>query len=55
VVPIRDPAATAEAILKCWERVRQGEKAKIADLRQRLSFDTFAEDFISQLKALGFC
>jgi len=54
VVPIRDPVATAEAVLKCWERVRQGQVVKLGDLREKLSFETFARDFISQLAALGF-
>ena len=53
VVPIRDAAATAEAVLKCWERVRQGERLELADLREKLSFETFAREFIAQLKALG--
>ena len=55
VVPIRDPEATAEAILKCWERLRTGHRPQIADLHRQLSFETFAGEFIAQLRKLGFC
>jgi glycosyltransferase involved in cell wall biosynthesis len=55
IVPIRDPAATAAGILKCWERARQNQAPDIAGLRQKLSFDTFAKNFISQLAGLGLC
>ena len=54
VVPIRDAAATAEAILKCWERARHNPVLNTADLRMKLSFETFAQNFIAQLRALGF-
>jgi len=50
---IRDPQATADAILKCWERIRQGRKPEVTDLHQKLSFETFAETFIRQLSMLG--
>jgi glycosyltransferase involved in cell wall biosynthesis len=53
IVPIRDPAATAEAILKCWERIQQNPVSTVADLREKLSFETFARDFIEQLTASG--
>jgi alpha-maltose-1-phosphate synthase len=52
IVPIRDAAATAEAILHCWERVRQNAVVNVADLRAKLSFETFARSFIAQLTAL---
>jgi alpha-maltose-1-phosphate synthase len=52
VVPIRDPAATEEAILKCWERVRSGQRPSVANLNQQLSFETFERAFIGQLHAL---
>jgi len=55
VVPIRDPAATAEAILKCCDRARSGPSPGLHALRDRLSFQTFAKDFIAQLAALGLC
>jgi glycosyltransferase involved in cell wall biosynthesis len=53
VVPIRDPQATADAILKCWKRVRSGARAPIGNLAQRLSFETFAQTFLAQLTELG--
>lgn len=53
VVPIRDPKATAEAILKCWERVEKGLVSPVDGLKEKLSFETFAKDFIGQLSALN--
>lgn len=55
IVPIRDAVATAEAILKCWERIQKGATTRPSDLRRRLCFQTFAKDFIGQLSALGLC
>jgi glycosyltransferase involved in cell wall biosynthesis len=52
IVPIRDASATAEAILKCAERTQHGISPDLTALRQRLSFETFANDFLSQLRAL---
>jgi glycosyltransferase involved in cell wall biosynthesis len=49
IVPIRDATATADAILKCWERVRQNPAVDVADLHQKLSFETFEKSFIAQL------
>ena len=54
VVPIRDAVATAEAILKCWER-RNMPTASLTSLHGRLSFDTFAAEFIQQLTDRGLC
>ena len=53
IVPIRDPAGIAEAVLKCWERAQCGPAPRVGDLRQKLSFETFARDFIVQLRSLG--
>jgi glycosyltransferase involved in cell wall biosynthesis len=53
IVPIRDPQATANAILSCWERVRAGKMVEVDLLRQRLSFERFAEEFSAQLRRLG--
>jgi glycosyltransferase involved in cell wall biosynthesis len=53
VVPIRDAAATAAAILQCWERVQQNGMPDMTGLRERLSFPTFEREFVSQLRALG--
>jgi glycosyltransferase involved in cell wall biosynthesis len=53
VVPIRDAAGTAEAILKCYERSRKGVlPLNLGELQQKLSFETFAGEFMSQLRAL---
>jgi len=53
IVPIRDPRATADGILKCWERVRAGQVVEVDRLRERLSFETFAQKFIAQLRGIG--
>ncbi len=53
IVPIRDPQGTAEAILKCYERSRQGLPGNISNLQQKLSFETFAANFLRQLQALN--
>jgi glycosyltransferase involved in cell wall biosynthesis len=53
IVPIRDAAATAEAILKCWERTLSGPVPEVADLHQKLSFEAFASGFAAQLTARG--
>jgi len=53
IVPIRDPKATAEAILKCWERVQNGQRTDIGDLHRQLSYETFALEFLAQLRRLG--
>ena len=53
VVPIRDPAATAEAILKCFERRLAGQRPAVAEVHRQLSFKTFEKCFIDQLAAIG--
>lgn len=53
VVPIRDAVATAEGILKCWERVQKNPVAEVAELQMKLSFGTFAADFTAQLYERG--
>jgi glycosyltransferase involved in cell wall biosynthesis len=52
VVPIRDPKTTAEAIMKCWDRAQLGHTTNSERLRNALSFETFARDFMNQLDAL---
>lgn len=52
VVPIRDAQATAEAILICAERAQSGFSLDMTDLRQKLSFETFARNFMNQLREL---
>lgn len=53
IVPIRDPKATAEAILKCWERLQAGQRPAVADLGQRLAPEGFAPRFLAQLRGIG--
>ena len=53
VVPIRDPAATAEAIMKCFERVERGETVDVSKLREELSAERFAGRVLDHLSALG--
>jgi glycosyltransferase involved in cell wall biosynthesis len=52
IVPIRNAQATADAILKCAERTQDGVSPDLTALRQKLSFETFANDFLSQLRRL---
>lgn len=52
IVPIRDPRATAEAVLNCWERTKFGP-VDTGDLQRALSFETFAKKFMAQLMQLG--
>jgi glycosyltransferase involved in cell wall biosynthesis len=53
IVPIRDPAATAEAILKCWERIQAGERVNTNGFADCFSFEHFAREFLSQIRGLG--
>lgn len=54
VVPIRDPQALAQAALKWWDLIRTGERIGHQDeLKERLSFQKFAETFIGHLTRIG--
>lgn len=54
VVPIRNARVLADAALKWWERLRQGERiGGRAGLTERLSFQRFEENFIGHLTRLG--
>jgi glycosyltransferase involved in cell wall biosynthesis len=54
LVPIRDPAATADAILKWAERIlSQAERPKIVFDPDLLSFKTFEREFLAQLQGRG--
>jgi alpha-maltose-1-phosphate synthase len=53
VVPIRDAPAAAEAVLKCYERLRAGQRPQVGELHQKLSFETFEREFIGQLRERG--
>ncbi len=52
VIPIRDPDAIAQAVLKWWERIDSGNAPKIEFDRTVISFETFAKNFVGQLRAL---
>lgn len=52
VIPIRDPQAAAEAILRCHGRHIVGNGFIDRDLQQSLSFETFAERLINHLKTI---
>lgn len=53
VVPIRDPAAAAAAILACHERQLRDGPPSPGSLLDDLSFAKFERDFISDLTRLG--
>jgi len=52
IVPIRDPAAMAEAILECFERQLADSRPDVAEIHQQLSFKIFEKCFIDQLAAI---
>jgi glycosyltransferase involved in cell wall biosynthesis len=52
VVPIRDPQAAAEAIMRCYERRAQCNELEIRSLQQSFSMDTFAERLIEHLRSI---
>jgi glycosyltransferase involved in cell wall biosynthesis len=53
MVPIRDPAATAEAALKWWARIQEGKRVEnMAQMRERLSFETFEKTIIGHLASI---
>lgn len=53
IVPIRDASALAEAILKCWDRVREGRLVPLENLKEKLSFERFEKSFLEQLNRLN--
>ncbi|MDB6067193.1 MAG: hypothetical protein JWR26_3401 [Pedosphaera sp.] len=54
VVPIRDPQAIADAILKWADLIlSNGEAPKILFDANSLSFETFEKEFLGQLKTIG--
>jgi glycosyltransferase involved in cell wall biosynthesis len=54
VVPIRDAAAAAKAIIACHERQFRDGPPAADDLHRQVSFATFSERFIAHLQRLGF-
>lgn len=53
IVPIRDPQAAAEAILKCHERLMEKGRPDVGDLHDYLSFERFEERFLAGLRRIG--
>lgn len=49
IVPIRDPQAAAEAIIKCYERQVSGVDFVDSSLKESLSFATFSKKLIQHL------
>ncbi|MDB6077235.1 MAG: hypothetical protein JWO82_982 [Akkermansiaceae bacterium] len=54
VVPIRDAAAAAKAIISCYERQLRDGPPAVNDLHDSVSFATFASRFTAHLQRLGF-
>lgn len=52
IVPIRDPEAAAEAIVRCYERRISGAGFADANLERSLSFENFATRLIGHLKTI---
>jgi glycosyltransferase involved in cell wall biosynthesis len=54
VVPIRDPAAIAEAVLNWWSKIREGRRLQdIHRIPKLLTTDAFEKTIINHLAALG--
>jgi glycosyltransferase involved in cell wall biosynthesis len=54
VVPIRNPEAMAEAILKWWARIQEGKRPRnCQQIGKQLSFDTFESTVMAQLAGLA--
>ncbi|WP_035610995.1 glycosyltransferase [Haloferula sp. BvORR071] len=53
IVPIRDPQAAAEAILKCHERLLEKGRPEIGDLHEYLSLEQFEARFLNALRRIG--
>lgn len=53
VVPIRDAQAMADAVLAWWERIRAGSGSATQFDRSRFSYETFAREYIGQLRDRG--
>jgi glycosyltransferase involved in cell wall biosynthesis len=52
VVPIRDPQAAADAIIRCYERRIAGDAFVDSDLQRALSFETFEQRLIDHLRTI---
>lgn len=52
IVPIRDPQAAADAIVRCYERRINGVEFVDDELKAALSFETFEKKLIEHLKTI---
>ena len=52
IVPIRNPQAAAEAIVRCYDRRIQGGMVIDPDLQRALSFESFQNSLIGHLKTI---
>jgi glycosyltransferase involved in cell wall biosynthesis len=53
IVPIRDPEATAEAVLKWWASIQEGKRLEnMSQIRGRLSFETFERTLLGHLASI---
>ena len=54
IVPIRDPQALAEGIIKCADRILASEEPPKRSLDiEAVSFESFEKNFIAQLQEKG--
>lgn len=54
LVPIRNPEAIAEAVLKWWARIREGKNLQnLQQTRDRITFETFEKTIINHLSLVG--
>ncbi len=53
IVPNRDPRAIADAVLEWWAQIAQGVRIPSAAIHERLSFATFAAEYLRQLREIG--
>jgi len=53
IVPVRDPQAAAEAILRCHERQLEKGRPDVGNLHDYLSFERFEARFLDGLRRIG--
>jgi glycosyltransferase involved in cell wall biosynthesis len=54
IVPIRDPEAIAEAVLKWWPKIREGRRPQnVQRIQSLLNVESFEKTIMSHLAALG--
>jgi glycosyltransferase involved in cell wall biosynthesis len=54
LIPIRNPEAIAEAVLRWWPKIREGKRLQnLQQTRDLMSFETFDKTIVNHLAALG--